>query len=562
MKRPTALAALLLALTTPVAAQESTLYRGGVIVTMDGDTPQTVEAVVTEDDRIAFAGTEDQARKVAGKGAVVRDLEGATMLPGFIDAHSHFTVAMQMAGGLDLTGPTPLPVNNLGRLGVAIRDHIDRHAIPKGGWVIVWQYDPERFTNRRYLNRLELDSISRDHKIVLLHVSLHGLVANTAALDAAGIENDTPEPPGGMILRDPSGYVNGVLLEKAMFLMLAKMPQPTVEQKLAALDAAQAAYFAEGYTHAQDGATLPPDIAFLTSDAARGRLKIDLALLPFSTGLDALLAQPDLKFGAYTDHVKLQGIKFVLDGSVQARTGFFTRDYKRGSPEGTHPWHGQPVLSEADFIAQAKKVHDRGWQLFVHANGDAAIDMAIRGFDALGIQAADDRRPVVIHSQFQRRDQLPAYARIGVGPSYFSNHAWYWADVHRTNFPGTVVDFISPLRSARAAGLTVSNHSDFSVTPLDARFMLWTSMARVSPTGVVSGAGERLDAYAALQALTIGPAWQAFEEDRKGRIKAGLLADFVILDRNPLTTPIDGIKTIKVLETVKEGRSVWRATGD
>lgn len=561
MKRPTALAALLLALTAPAAAQETTLYRGGPIVTMDGDTPQMVEAVVTQGDRIAFAGSEKAARNVAGKDSAVRDLEGATMLPGFIDAHSHFTVAMQMAGGLDLTGPTPLPVNNLGRLGVAIRDHIDRHAIPKGGWVIVWQYDPERFTNQRYLNRLELDSISRDHKIVLLHVSLHGLVANTAALDAAGIENDTPEPSGGMILRDPSGYVNGVLLEKAMFLMLAKMPQPTAEQKLAALDAAQNAYFAEGYTHAQDGATLPPDIAFLTSDAARQRLKIDLALLPFSTGLDALLAQPDLKFGTYTDHVKLQGIKFVLDGSVQARTGFFTRDYARGSPEGTHPWHGQPVLAEADFIAQAKKVHDLGWQLFVHANGDAAIDMAIRGFDALGIKAADDRRPVVIHSQFQRRDQLPAYARIGVGPTYFSNHAWYWADVHRTNFPAEVVDFISPLRSARAAGLTPSNHSDFSVTPLDTRFMLWTSMARVSPTGVVSGADERLDAYAALQALTTGPAWQAFEEDRKGRIKAGLLADFVILDKNPLTAPVDGIRAIKVLETVKEGRSVWKAPG-
>ncbi|RZI97752.1 MAG: amidohydrolase, partial [Brevundimonas sp.] len=292
--------------------------------------------------------------------------------------------------------------------------------------------------------------------------------------------------------------------------------------------------------------------------AARERLKIDLALLPFSTGLDALLANPDVKFGTYQGHVKLQGIKFVLDGSVQGRTGYFTRDYKRGSPEGHHPWHGEPILSEAEFTTQARKVHDRGWQLFVHANGDAAIDMAIRGFDALGIKAADDRRPVVIHSQFQRRDQLPAYARIGVGPAYFSNHAWYWGDVHRTNFPAEVVDFISPFRSARAAGLTASNHSDYSVTPLDTRFMLWTSMARVSPTGVVSGAGERLNAYAALQALTTGPAWQAFEENRKGRIKPGLLADFVILDKNPLTTPVGAIKDIKILETIKDGRSAWK----
>ena len=553
----TAAIALLLAMTAPAIAQDTTIYRGGPIITMDGDTPQTVEAVVARDGRIAFAGSEKQARKAAGKDPVVRDLKGATLLPGFIDAHSHFTVATMSAGGLDLRETGGAPISDIAGVSAAIREYVARASGP-GGWITVWQFDQENLAEKRYITRAELDAIAPDRPLVVLHVSLHGAVANSAALKAAGIDEVTPVPPGGMILRDDAGRLNGVLLEKAMFLLLAKMPQPTAEQRLAALDAAQNAYFAEGYTHAQDGATQPPDLAFLTSPQARERLKIDLALLPFSPGLDALLAKPDLKFGSYQGHVKLQGIKFVLDGSVQARTGYFTRDYKRGSPAGHHPWHGEPVLSETDFVAQAKKVDDRGWQLFVHANGDAAIDMAIRGFDALGIKAADDRRPIVIHSQFQRRDQFAAYKRIGVGPAYFSNHAWYWADVHRTNFPAEVVDFISPFASARAAGLTPSNHSDYSVTPLDTRFMLWTAMARVSPTGVVSGPDERVGAYEALQALTTGPAWQIFEEDRKGRIKAGLLADFVILDRNPLTTPVTDIKAIKVLETIKDGRSVWK----
>lgn len=560
MNLSTGIAALLLTIAAPASAQESaTLYRGGPIVTMDGDTPQTVEAVVTRDGRITFAGSEKEARAAAGQDVAVRDLKGATLLPGFIDAHSHFTVATMSAGGLDLRDTAHGAITDIPGVQAVIRSHVARSPAKPGGWTTVWQFDQEVLAEKRYITRAELDAVAPDRPLVVLHVSLHGAVANSAALKAAGIDEAAPVPPGGMMLRDDMGKLNGVLLEKAMFLLLAKLPQPTAEQKLAALDAAQSAYFAEGYTHAQDGATLPSDIAFLTSAAARERLKIDLALLPFSTGLDALFANPDLKFGAYQGHVKLQGIKFVLDGSVQGRTGFFTRDYKRGSPEGHHPWHGESILSEADFIAQAKKVHDRGWQLFVHANGDAAIDMAVRGFDALGIKATDNRRPVVIHSQFQRRDQLPAYARIGVGPAYFSNHAWYWGDVHRTNFPADVVDFISPLRSARAAGLTPSNHSDYSVTPLDTRFMLWTSMARISPTGIVSGPDERIDAYAALQSLTTGPAWQIFEEGRKGRIKAGLLADFVILDRNPLTTPVDDIKGIKVSETIKEGRSVWRA---
>ncbi len=558
MRRLTTAIALLIA-ATPAMAQDATLYRGGPIITMDGDTPRTVEAVVTRGDRIAFAGTEKQARKAAGKDAAVRDLGGATLLPGFIDAHSHFTVATMSAGGIDLRDKSHAAVTDIAGVQAVIRDHLARSAPKPGGWTTVWQFDQETLAEKRYITRAELDAVAPGHPLVVLHVSLHGAVANSAALKAAGIDESTAAPSGGMILRDDAGKLNGILLEKAMFLMLAKMPQPTTDQKLAALDAAQNAYFAEGYTHAQDGATLPPDVAFLTSAPVRERLRIDLALLPFSTGLDALLANPDLKFGSYQGHVKLQGIKFVLDGSVQGRTGFFTRDYQRGSPEGHHPWHGEPILSEDEFVAQAAQVHARGWQLFVHANGDAAIDMAIKVFDKLGIKAADNRRPIVIHSQFQRRDQLADYVRIGVGPAYFSNHTWYWGDVHRTNFPPEVVDFISPFRSARAAGLTPSNHSDYSVTPLDTRFMLWTSMARVSPTGVVSGADERLNAYEALQALTTGPAWQIFEEDRKGRIKAGLLADFVILDKNPLTTPVDAVRDIKILETIKDGRSAWRA---
>ncbi|WP_374524662.1 amidohydrolase [Sphingopyxis sp.] len=558
MKSIATLAALLL-IATPAAAQDTTLYRGGTIITMDGGTPHLVEAVVTKGDCIAFAGDVRAARNAAGKDAAIRDLKGATMLPGFVDAHSHFAVAMQMADGLDLWDKTLPPVTDIASLQGVIRDYIARKAIPKGGWVIVWQYDNESLAEKRHITRAELDAVAADRKIVVLHQSLHALVANSAALAAAKLTDASQPPPGGMMLRDSDGHLNGALLEKSTFLMLAAMPQLTPEQKLARLEAAQQRYFAEGYTHAQDGATMPADLAFFTSSAAREHLKIDLALLPLYTGLDALLARPDIRFGEYDGHVKLQGIKVILDGSVQARTGYFTRDYARGAPDGSHPWHGAPAMDQDAFNQLAKKVTGRGWQIFVHANGDAAIDMAIRGFDAAGIKAADDRRPIVIHSQFQRRDQLADYKRIGVGPSYFSNHAWYWADVHRTNFPKEVVDFISPLKSARAAGLTPSNHSDYSVTPLDTRFMLWTSMARVSPTGVVSGPDERLGAYEALEALTTGPAWQAFEENRKGRIKPGLLADFVILDKNPLKTPVDGIRDIRVLETIKEGKTVWQA---
>lgn len=541
------------------APAPAAIWYGGTIVTMDGPAPRTVDAVVARDGRIVFAGPERKARAIAGKNAAQHDLKRATMLPGFIDAHSHFAMALQSASGIDLSDPALPPSPDVASLIANVRAEADRRQIPAGEWVVVWQYNEEALAERRHVTRAELDGAFPDRKVILLHVSLHGLVANSAALNAVGVTEATPVPPGGIMPTGTDGKLSGLLFEAALFLILPKLPEPTEAQKLAALDAAQTRYAREGFTHAQEGGTQLPDLKFLLSQPARDRLRIDLAALPFHSTLDWVLAQPDLKFGQYQGHFKLQGIKFVLDGSPQARTAYFTRDYARGSPaDGSHPWHGKPVIAEADFQAMARKVHARGWQIFAHANGDAAIDMALRGFDALGIKAADNRRPVVIHSQFQRRDHLPAYARIGVGPAYFTNHTLYFADTHRTNFPAEVVDFISPLKAASAAGLHPSNHSDFPVTRLDPFTQLWSSMARTSTTGVVSGADQRLTAYAGLQALTTGPAWQVFEEDRKGRIKPGLLADFVVLDRNPLAIPVDEVRAIKVLETVKEGRTIWK----
>lgn len=544
----------------PLAAKEhsATVWYGGTIITMDGEEPSTAQAVVERNGSIAFVGSEAAARAAAGKNAKLRDLRGKTLLPGFIDAHSHFAIGLQTAGGLDLSDPQTGETGSVSKLLAAIRQF--GAPLPKGDWVVVWQYDDSALAEKRHVTRAELDAILPDHKVVLLHVSLHGLVANSAALDAAGLKDGMTPPEGGVMPSDANGKLTGLLFEKAMLPMSAAMPKPSLQMRLAALDRVQMLYAREGFTWAQDGATTPTDLAFLTSPEARDRLKIDLALLPFAmTGIDAILQNPGYRPGARFGRVKLQGIKFTLDGSPQARTAYFTREYALGAPDGHHPWHGQPVVRDTDFQALLNKVLERGWQVFIHANGDAAIDMAIRGFDAMGITASQNRRPIVIHSQFMRPDQLPAYQRIGVGPAYFSNHTFYFADTHRRNFPPEVVDFISPFAASRAAGLIPSNHSDFPVTPLNSRFQLWSAMARTSQTGVVSGADQRESIWNALQAMTTGPAWQVFEESKRGRIKRGLVADFIVMDRNPLTTPVDQIRQLRVLETIKEGQTIWKA---
>ncbi|MFP5395846.1 MAG: amidohydrolase [Alphaproteobacteria bacterium] len=544
----------------PAAAKDpaAAIWYGGPIITMDGDKPASVEAVVERGGSIVFVGSEAQARAMAGKNASLHDLHGATLLPGFVDAHSHFAIGLQTAGGLDLADPATGDTGTASKLLGAIKQFGE--TLPKGSWVVVWKYDDSALAEKRHITRAELDTILPEHKVVLLHVSLHGLVANSAALEAAGLHDGMAPPEGGVMPSDVNGKLTGLVFEKAMMPISAVLPKPSAEARLAAVDRVQMLYAREGFTWAQDGATLPADLVFLTSPEAQQRLKIDLALLPFAMATYETLQQnPAFAPGARFGRVKLQGIKFTLDGSPQARTAYFTRDYAQGSPDGSHPWHGQPIVRDSEFQALLRKVSGRGWQIFVHANGDAAIDMAIRGFDAMGIKASQDRRPIVIHSQFMRPDQLPAYKHIGVGPAYFSNHTFYFADTHRRNFPREVVDFISPFVASRAMGLIPSNHSDFPVTPLNSRFQIWTAMARTSQTGVISGADQRETIWHALQDMTTGPAWQVFEENRRGRIKPGLLADFVVLDRNPLTAPLDEVRDIRVLETIKEGQTIWKA---
>jgi predicted amidohydrolase YtcJ len=535
----------------------ASLWHDGTFITMDGPVPRTVQAVVVRNGKIVFAGSVAKARQIAGPRAEDHDLDGATMLPGFVDAHSHFSMLMQVNTGIDLDGSGTSP-KDIPDLIAKVRQGIERKRIPEGEWVIVWNYKDAALAEKRHVTRDDLDAAFPGRKIMLMHFTGHGLVASSAALAAAGVADDVANPPGGLFLRDAKGRPNGVVFEAALMPFYKVIPRPTAAQMLDALDETQMGYARNGYTHAQDGASQLDQMNFLFSPAATSRIKIDLAVLPSFAGLEAILKRPELEFGSYQGHVKLQGIKFVLDGSPQARTAFFTRDYALGSPEGKHPWHGEPIVKQAEFDALARQVHARGWQIFVHANGDAAIDMAIKGFDTLGIKARDNRRPVVIHSQFQRRDHLPAYKRIGVGPAYFSNHTYYFADVHRSNFPAEVVGFISPFKAAMKAGLHPSNHSDAPVTTLNPFIQLWSSMARTSLTGVVNGPDQRLSTYEGLQMLTSGPAWQLFEENRKGRIKAGLLADFVVLDKNPLKTPVDQIRGIKVVMTVKEGRVIWR----
>jgi predicted amidohydrolase YtcJ len=252
-------------------------------------------------------------------------------------------------------------------------------------------------------------------------------------------------------------------------------------------------------------------------------------------------------------------VKIVADGSPQGRTAAFTTPYLTGGPAGQKDWRGelstpQPLLNEL-----VKKVYAGGATLFMHCNGDAAIDALLEAHRvAAGDDPARPRGTVGIHSQFIRRDQLEKYAAWGITPSFFTIHCFYFGDTHVANRGAAQAAFISPMKTARGLGLRPSNHTDFNVAPLSQIFTIHTAVNRISRSGRSIGAEERVTPLAALEAVTIDAARQYGEQDRKGSIEVGKQADLVILSANPLTVEPAAIETIRVEETIKDGATVWR----
>lgn len=278
--------------------------------------------------------------------------------------------------------------------------------------------------------------------------------------------------------------------------------------------------------------------------------------------MDSNLADTSLVFKKYKNGFKVQGTKIVADGSPQGKTAFFTKPFLTSVPGCTHDCRGLPSLTQEAINKLFETAYAKDNQLFIHCNGDATVDMILKAHK-LACQKLDqpldkDRRTIIIHAQFARPDQLASFVKYNMQPSFFTNHAYFWGDIHVENLGKARADFLSPMVSARKLGLKPTNHSDATVTPINPIFTVWTAVNRFSRSGIVIGEKERTTPYFALQAITSFAAYEFFDEDLKGTLTVGKLADFVILDKNPLKVDPMDIKNIQVIETIKEGKSIYR----
>lgn len=556
--------AALVALTAPAWAQDTAerIYTGGAVLTMNDAQPRA-EAVAVADGKILAVGTVDEVMKLKGAATEVIDLQGHALIPGFFDAHGHVFVGGIQALTANMLAPPDGEVTDIASLQKVLRDWVaaNEETVKKTGLIMGFGFDKSTLAELRNPNRADLDAISTEYPIYLIHQSGHLGAANSKALEVAGITRDSVAPPGGVIEFDANGEPTGVLEENAHNLAWMKLMSTVDREGMKTIAKAGAELWARyGYTTAEEGRSVPVQADIMQEVANEGGFKIDVL-----TYTDVLLARDYTKDHAsrdYTNRFRVAGAKLTIDGSPQGFTAYRDRPYY--DPVGSYPpgYRGYAAATQDQVTDAVDWAFANGIQILTHANGEAAQDMLIAALEVATQKYGPDpdRRPVLIHGQFMRADQADAYKRLDVFPSLFPMHTFYWGDWHRDHTVGpALADNISPTGWMVQRGMIFSTHHDAPVAFPDSMRVLDATVTRRSRSGDIIGPDQRVDVMTALKAMTIWPAWSHFEGETKGSIEVGKLADLVILSADPTAVEMDSLDQLTVVETVKEGATIFAA---
>jgi predicted amidohydrolase YtcJ len=545
----------------PDSISADVIFVGDNIITMEDDAG-VVTGVAILGDEIIDVGESASVMRLRGPETRVVELGDRALLPGFVDSHGHFSFTARLIDFENLSSPPVGRVDNIGDIVELLTARIAKDEMPAGEWLVGYGYDDSLLAENRHPTRDDLDAVSTEHPIIIMHVSGHLSVANSLALRQSEITADTEDPPGGVIRRrDGSREPNGVLEESASSgLLIARIGAISDERFKVLTREAAKVYASYGITTAQDGAVTPTDFALMKEIAAAEPYAIDIGTYPVVTALSDEAYENFVPETEYEGGVRLVGIKFGLDGSPQGRTAWLTEPYTEGPPGAADDYVAYATIERDYYIERVAELMARKIPLLVHANGDAAMDLMMDGVSkALQKTPNPDHRAVIIHAQLMREDQVQRAAELGVVPSYFSAHTFFWGDWHRKSFGEERAQNISPTRWATDYGLNFTIHNDAPVVPPNMMRLLSATVNRQTRSGHVIGPHQRLTVEEALHAITLGGAFQFFEEDRKGSLLVGKQADLVILDENPLSVAPEALDELQIMETFSRGRSVYRS---
>jgi len=513
------------------------MYTGGTILTMDKSAPRA-EAILTEGGRICKVGRKDVLGKEADE---VIHLKGCTLMPGFVDGHSHM-----IGTGMDLVVDCSLDgCRSFDEILERITAFREKKGLTQGQPIMARGYDLAILKENAHPTAAVLDRLGFDNPVACIHKSLHMGAYNTVAMKLAGVlEPGYVCPANGAAQRDSQGNLTGYFEEGARrafsSVFASKTPAQDVQE---AVLAAQELYIRKGFTTVQEGsANSIFRLERLAALSKEGKLKVDVVAYTASTGdtlekAQALFAEP-------LPHLKLGGVKVFLDGSPQGRTAWLRHPY-----EGESEYRGYPNMSDAQLEQKLCTAKACNMQVLAHCNGDAACEQFINMWEKT--KGDPSLRPVMIHAQTVTRNQLVKMTKLGMMPSFFVGHTWFWGDTHIQNL-GERAMHISPVQTALGLGLPVSFHQDCPVTKPDMLHSIWCAVNRVTRQGVSLAQEERVDVYDALIAATAGGAYSYHQEQEKGILRLGALADMVILDKDPTAIDPMQIRDIRVLATIKE----------
>ncbi len=545
------------------------VYLNGKIITVDDDNPKAT-AVAIKDGKIIYVGDIRGAKPLMADSTRQIDLQGRTMVPGFVDAHGHVVNAGFQAASANLLPLPDGPVNSFAQLVDTVKawEETAKGAefIDETGWLLGFGFDDSQLEEGVFPTAEVLERVSQDKPVMIIHQSGHFGVFNRKALELAGITDCRKEVPGGSIRCEADGQTpNGVLEENAFFGALAVFQKDIDEAYNLELFRQGMQMFARfGYTTAQEGRAFAPTVVTAETKAAQGPLLIDVALYVDYTSKDHL-NQSEYYSGSgydgigYNNGLRIAGVKLTIDGSPQGKTAWLSQPYFV-PPEGRDSdYVGYAAMTEEQVNVEVMDAFANNRQILVHCNGDAAIDRYLNAIEhAAEEHGLQDRRNVLIHGQTLRKDQVGRLKDLDVMPSLFPMHTFYWGDWHKESVLGPErAAYISPTRDVLDAGMIFSSHHDAPVANPDSMRVLGATVTRITRSGEVLGPDQRVTPYEGLKAITIWPAFQHFEEKVKGSIEVGKQADFVILSADPLTIDPLAIADIKVLETINDGHTVF-----
>lgn len=558
MKRMTAAALAAFLLCGCEKPKEEVLFYNGTVLTMEESRP-AAEAVLVRGGVIAYAGTNEEAQALCARTAERIDLNGATLLPGFIDGHSHLSQYVQI-----LTIAQLASAESFDDIVSILTAYAKENPGTKEGWIVGFGYDNNNLKEKAHPTKEVLDRVSTERPIIVTHASGHMGVFNSKALEIFGVTAQTQPPEGGVIARDAQGNPTGYMEETA-FLSYASRVPPSDTDPIELMRKAQRLYLSQGFTTAQDSLLKEKEYELLAEAAEKEALVMDIVgYVDLKNASGLAQAHPE-RLGRYLNRFKIGGYKIFLDGSPQGRTAWLSEPYltvpgARSGNEADPHYCGYPIDNDETITAFARTAAAQGLPLQAHCNGDAAADQLIRVYKQLRAEGVGDfHRSVMVHSQIVRPQQFADLAELGLIASMFPAHIYYWGDVHLKNLGNERGSHISAAATALKAGVAVTVHQDSPVVTPNMIESLWCMTVRQTKSGVVIAPEERISPAEALKAMTLSAAFQIGEEESKGSIRPGKRADFVVLDKDPLTIEPEEIRGIKVLRTVKDGRTVYIA---